>query len=51
MVMSWLFYFLGVVSVRTCSVAGFGEFASWDDEPPRLFLRCGAAHGRAWPSA
>src|SRR5687768_15901111 len=65
-----VYYFLGAVSLRTCSVeatcsggarsfgapsfetdAGFDVFASWDDEPPRLVLRCGAAHGRAWPSA
>jgi hypothetical protein len=42
-------YFLGVVSLRTCSVdvlSGSGRVASWEDEAPRLFLRGGVAHGR-----
>src|SRR3954451_3010180 len=50
MVMVWVFYFLGVVSVRTCSaeVSGFGAavLVSGLGEPRRPVLFCGVAQGR-----
>jgi hypothetical protein len=61
MVMGWVFYFLGVVSIGTCSVEALSLWPmslwSWSGlgaavlvsgaaEPRRPVLRCGAAQGR-----
>jgi hypothetical protein len=51
MVMGWLFYFLGVVSFRTCSaeaLSGLGAavLASGADDPRRPVLLSGTAQGR-----